>query len=270
MARVPLDLPDSGRLTRNWAIATAAFAIATASLSSATPAFGARLDRMFDAAFSAVLSESVTPSQVGDDLDDGRSAVSNRWRGSLAGFSQSDSRHMPRPGGVVFVGSSSISLWGDLESQFGVETIVKRGLGGAKMSDCVHYLDRLVLPYRPRLVVVYAGDNDLAEGVSPQAVLDSYADLVREVRAVLPDTRVAFMSIKSSPSREGLMPLARQTNALIEAYTKSDPALDYVDIHSVMLDASGHVRPELFQADGLHPNAAGYATWKTALVNHLR
>ena len=201
-------------------------------------------------------------------------SIDSRWRASLDGFAALDREHAPAPGGVVFVGSSSIRLWNDLEREFGngsgTSGIVKRGFGGSRMADCARYVAQLVLPYKPRIVVVYAGDNDLAEGDTPQGVLQSYAEFVRQVREALPDTRIAYISIKPSPSREALMPQAIQANELIETYSKGDPKLAYIDIYTRMLDAKGRPRADLFLADALHLNAAGYAIWKSAIADHLR
>ena len=194
-----------------------------------------------------------------------------RWHDSFEAFAAADRAHAPAPGGVVFVGSSSIRLWSDLEQQFeATPAIVKRGFGGSRMSDCAKYADRLVLPYKPRMVVVYAGDNDLAEGRSPNEVLGSFTRFVESVHAALPQTRIAFVSIKPSPLRQSLLPAMRETNALIAAYTRTQPNLDYIDVFSKMLDGEGRPRGELFRADSLHMNAAGYGLWKTVISSHLR
>ncbi len=193
-----------------------------------------------------------------------------RWGSEMDGFAASDRQHMPDPGGTVFIGSSSISLWADLEHQFPGRNVVRRGLGGARLSDCVHLIDRLVLPYRPSLVVVYAGDNDLALGATPQTVLKRYVDLVRVLRAGLPEVHIAFVSIKPSPARRALMPAMRQANALIASYSRSDPALAFIDIYDRMLDHSGQPRAELFEPDALHPSPAGYALWREAIAPLLR
>jgi lysophospholipase L1-like esterase len=204
------------------------------------------------------------------DLRQGASPIDARWRESLEDFAARDRDRAPTPGGVVFVGSSSIRLWNDLEREFGAMTIVKRGFGGSRLSDCARYVAQLVLPYQPRTVVVYAGDNDLAEGATPQGVLASYAEFVERVREALPDTRIVYISIKPSPLREALMPAAIQTNELIEAYSKQHPGLGYIDVYTKMLDGQGRPRAELFLPDALHLNAAGYALWKSAIAEHLR
>jgi lysophospholipase L1-like esterase len=211
-----------------------------------------------------------TMKKVSLETRESAGAIDARWRESLDGFAALDRAHAPGPGGVVFVGSSSIRLWGDLEREFGTEGIVKRGFGGSRLSDVARYAAQLVLPYKPRLVVVYAGDNDIAEGATPDAVLASYADFVSQVHAALPKTRIAYLSIKPSPSREALMPAAIRANELIENWSKSDPMLDYIDVYTKMLDAKGRPRTDLFLADSLHLNAAGYAIWKSAIAEYLR
>jgi lysophospholipase L1-like esterase len=199
------------------------------------------------------------------------SAVDPRWQSSFEAFAAADAARAPLPGGVVFVGSSSIRLWNDLEQQFEDHVaIVKRGFGGSRMLDCAQHLQRLVLPYKPRLVVVYAGDNDLAEGRTPEQVLASFSEFVAGVRAALPETRIAYLSIKPSPLRQALLPKVRATNALIADYAAGTPNLDYIDVYSKMLDRDGRPRGELFQADSLHLNAAGYALWQGVIAGHLR
>ena len=198
-------------------------------------------------------------------------AADARWHDSFEAFAAADKAHAPEPGGVVFVGSSSIRLWKDLEQQFDAsQAIVKRGFGGSRMSDCANNVGRLVVPYKPHLVVVYAGDNDLAEGRSPQDVLTSFRRFVAGVRKALPETRIAYLSIKPSPLRQALMPAMRETNALIAQYSRTQPNLDYIDVFSKMLDAQGRPRADLYRADALHLNAEGYALWKTVISRHLR
>ncbi len=195
---------------------------------------------------------------------------SSRWNESIAAFAAADLRQNVPAGGVLFIGSSSIRLWDDLETQFSaLPVVIKRGFGGAKLSDCVYYLDRLVIPHRPRLVLVYAGENDLAEGETADGVLRQFTALVEGVHAVLPQTRIAFISIKPSPARVRLMPEIRRANALVNQYVATAPNTDFVDVFTPMLDGEGKPRRELFRADALHLNAKGYALWKAVIAPHL-
>lgn len=199
-----------------------------------------------------------------------RPAVDTRWDESFAAFAAADKLKAPAQGGVLFVGSSSIRMWNDLETDFqSLPVVVKRGFGGSRMLDCAEHLQRLVTPYRPKLVLVYAGDNDLAEGRSPQDVLKSFAAFVEGVRTTLPATRIAYISIKPSPSRLQLLPEIRQTNQLIREYTAKADNADFIDIFTPMLTEAGTPRAELFREDALHMNATGYALWRKVISAHL-
>lgn len=192
------------------------------------------------------------------------------WDAPLAEFAAADSKLAPPPGGVLFVGSSSIRLWDGLEEDFAaLPVVIKRGFGGSRLSDCVHYLDRLVIPYRPRLVLVYAGDNDLAEGKTAAEVLQQFEAFVQGVRSALPETRIAFISIKPSPARASLLPEIRRANALVEQFASVHPGVAYVDVYSPMLAADGSPRGELFRPDALHLNAKGYALWKSVISRYV-
>ena len=230
-------------------VANETVVLATASDSVAT----------FSAAAGAPAVASVSSTGTG-----------SKWDAAFAEFADADRLH-PRPaGGVLFVGSSSIRLWNDLENQFDAVPVIKRGFGGSKLSDCVEHLNRLVVRYQPRTVLVYAGDNDLAAGTTPQEVARRFAAFVSGVHRALPDTRVAFISIKPSPSRKALLPGIREANGLIKAYADGQERVAFIDVYTPMVDADGQPRPELFRADALHLNSAGYALWKQAIAPHVR
>jgi lysophospholipase L1-like esterase len=166
---------------------------------------------------------------------------------------------------VVFVGSSSIKNWTNVAADFPGLPVLNRGFGGSTLADVVYYEDRIVLSYRPRLVVLYAGDNDLAQSRTPEQVLDDYRAFVVRLRSVLPGTRLVYVSIKPSPSRQRFMALARETNQRIRMEITKDSLTTYVDVFTPMLNAAGRPRPELFVADSLHMNRAGYLLWRSLL-----
>jgi len=192
------------------------------------------------------------------------------WDAPLAVFAAADDKQAPPPGGVLFVGSSSIRLWDGLEKDFAaLPVVIKRGFGGSRLSDCVHYLDRLVIRYRPRLVLVYAGDNDLAEGKTAADVLHQFEAFVQGVRSALPATRIAFISIKPSPARASLLAEIRRANTLVEQFAATQPGVAYIDVYSPMLAADGTPRGELFKPDELHLNATGYALWTSVISRYV-
>lgn len=228
-----------------------------------------RLTRLAFALYGLGLGASLGAQPLPQQARAG-TTLDSRWKASFDAFTAADQLQAPQAGGVLFVGSSSIRLWDGLEQQFEGMRVLKRGFGGSRMQDVAAHVDRLVLPYRPRLIVVYAGDNDLAEGRSPQQVLDSFMQFVEQVQAALPETRIAYLSIKPSPLRAALMPQAAQANALIAGYAASTPRLDYIDIYSRMLDAQGRPRADLYGGDALHLSPAGYALWRAAIAPHLQ
>ncbi|WP_179188508.1 GDSL-type esterase/lipase family protein [Hydrogenophaga sp. IBVHS2] len=195
----------------------------------------------------------------------------SRWRSELDAFALADRQNPPRPGGVLFVGSSSIRLWQGLESAFpGQSGVQRRGVGGSCLYEWADWVAPIVLPHRPRLLLVYAGENDLTEGRTPHDLLASFIRLADRVRADLPDTRLAYLSIKPSPSRMAWLDAMREANLLIQTWVLASPNMDYVDVHTPMIDNDGRPRAELFVRDQLHLSAEGYALWRQVVSAHLR
>ncbi|WP_237288466.1 SGNH/GDSL hydrolase family protein [Variovorax sp. PAMC 28711] len=198
-------------------------------------------------------------------------AARARWRSELEAYDAADRERPPPEGSVLFVGSSTIRLWPHFAQDFQQQTphTINRGVGGSTMAECSLLVRDLVLRYKPRQVVVYAGDNDLAEGRTPLQILESFARFARAVRAELPNARITFVSVKPSPSRERLLPQVRETNNIITAYLNTLGNSAYVDIFTPMLGADGRPRPELFRPDRLHMNESGYALWRSLIASHL-
>lgn len=197
-------------------------------------------------------------------------AAMNRWRSSLSAFDTADKEKLPASDGVLFVGSSTIRMWTHLAQDFRQSPVViNRGFGGSTMADCSLFTRELVVRYRPRHVLVYAGDNDLAEGRTPLQVLESFAQFANTVREELPEARISYISIKPSPSREALMPRIRVTNDIIAAYVRTMANAEYIDIFTPMLAADGRPRAELFLGDRLHMNETGYRLWQSVISAHV-
>ena len=185
---------------------------------------------------------------------------SAQFEPEIAAFEQADSVVRRMPGGVVFVGSSSIRLWDSLPDDFPGTAVINRGFGGSRLRDATYFADRIVVPYQPRAVVLYAGDNDLAEGRTPQQVRDDFTAFVAKVRTSLPQVRIAFVSVKPSPARQALLRKAQETNDLVRDWAGRQQGVDYLDVSTPMLD-QGQPRAELFVDDRLHMNRNGYAIW---------
>ncbi|MFO3704535.1 SGNH/GDSL hydrolase family protein [Xanthomonas codiaei] len=198
----------------------------------------------------------VIPAQVSDAA----------WEQDMQRFAASDARQPPPKHGIVFVGSSSIRFWDTLGKDFPGKPVINRGFGGSQVRDSTWYADRIVIPYAPRQVVLYAGDNDLNSGRTPEQVRDDVVAFVTRIRRDLPDARISYLSIKPSPARAQLLPSVIAANRLIKDALAGFARVDYVDVYTPMLDASGKPRPQLFREDRLHMTADGYALWRKAVA----
>ena len=188
------------------------------------------------------------------------------WEASIEGYEASDAADPPDPGSIVFVGSSSILFWGTLGADMAPMPVLNRGFGGSVIAHATHFADRIVLPYEPSAIALYAGDNDIAfGGLSADCTLRDFEAFVEQIHEAAPGTPIYFISIKPSPSRLALWPDMERANQLVEARTTTDPALHFIDVSRAMLDEQGQPIGELFLADDLHMTAAGYELW-TSIV----
>lgn len=187
------------------------------------------------------------------------------WRAEIASLVANDAAHPPPQRGVLFVGSSSIRLWTTLAGDFPGVPVINRGFGGSRIDDSTYYADKIVVPYHPRLIVMYAGDNDIAEGRTSQQVIDAFKAFAERVHRELPDAAIAYVSIKPTVARFALWPQMHAANEGIALWARTQRDITFVDISAKMLDANGKPRPELLREDGLHMMPAGYAIWIEAL-----
>jgi lysophospholipase L1-like esterase len=194
---------------------------------------------------------------------------SARWEKSIAAFEEKDKREAPPRNAVLFVGSSSIRFW-NVEKSFPGLAVINRGFGGSELADSVRFAPRIVVPYDPRIVVLYAGDNDLSAGKTPEQVAADFKAFARLVLEKLPKTSIIYLSIKPSPSRWAIVEKGRKTNELIAEHCKTDNRLTYVDVGTPLLGSDGKPRSELFRSDGLHLNPKGYVVWADLLKPLLR
>jgi lysophospholipase L1-like esterase len=188
-----------------------------------------------------------------------------RYEKDIRAFEAADKTNPPPQDAILFVGSSSIRLWTNLAAAFPGHKVLNRGFGGSHLSDSVTFVDRIVTPYKPKLVLLYAGDNDIASGKSPEQILSDFKAFVRRIRAALPNTRIAYIAIKPCPAREKYLDSVKTTNRLIRDYSTSDNRLLFVEVFTPMLNKEGRPRADLCIKDGLHPNAQCYELWASIL-----
>jgi lysophospholipase L1-like esterase len=192
------------------------------------------------------------------------------WK-EIKAFKTQDSLESPPRKAIVFVGSSSFRMWKGLHEAFPNHTVINRGFGGSSLPHVIDYADEIVIPYKPRQIVVYCGENDfMAKNVTSQVVTDRFIQLFNLLRKEVRRAEIIFVSMKPSPSRQHLMGEMAAANTAIRDFLKTKPRTRFVSIWEPMLDANGAPRKELFLNDMLHMNEQGYAIWQKALEPHLK
>ncbi len=191
-----------------------------------------------------------------------------RWESNIVAFEDQDRRSPPRKGGIVFVGASSIVRWNVAEF-FPDLPVLNRGFGGSEMADTAHFAARTVLPYEPRLVVLYPGENDIARGVSPETVAAGFERLVATVHGALPKTRILVIGLKPTPARWRFNGQMIETNRLLRAIAARREAITYISVEKAMLGPDKLPRPDLFIGDGQHMTQAGYEIWTDIVRPHV-
>jgi len=184
----------------------------------------------------------------------------DRWEETIRVFEEWDRKNTFPSDAVLFVGSSSIRLWPTREC-FGEFAVINRGFGGSQISEVNYFAGRIVLRYEPKVIVFYAGDNDVAAGKNARQVFDDYKEFVKLVHARLPETRIIYVGIKPSRSRWSLWPVMNEANMMIKDFSRKDGRLFYFDSATPLLDSDGKPNPAFFLKDQLHLNDKGYEVW---------
>jgi lysophospholipase L1-like esterase len=193
----------------------------------------------------------------------------DKWEKDIATFEAQDKAAPPPRNEIVFVGSSTIRMWKTSEA-FPDLKVINRGFGGSEIADAVKYAERIVLPCQPRIVVVFAGGNDINAGKTPEKVADDFKALASKIHGALPKTKVYYITLFPNVKRRAQDEKCVKVNELIHAFTKTDERLGYIDTAVKMRAADGGPRPELLRDDGLHMNDDGYKIWNEIVGAVLR
>ena len=192
------------------------------------------------------------------------------FENEIAAFKKSDAVQMPPKHGILFIGSSSIRKWSDLEQRFPEKPIIKRGVGGSQLVYFpAYYMNAIVYPYAADKIFVYAGDNDLAHGQTPDDVLNSFKTLWKMIREKQPKAAIYFLSIKYCNSRAKLFDAVREANDKVADFLKNKKNGEYIDVASSLLGADGKPDDSLFASDRLHLNSQGYDRWQKAIQPYI-
>ncbi|MFZ4464636.1 MAG: GDSL-type esterase/lipase family protein [Bacteroidales bacterium] len=195
----------------------------------------------------------------------------NPFSADIRRFQQLDFANPPKPNSIVFYGSSSFTLWTDVQEYFPDFPIINRGFGGSCLTDLILFADQIVFPYQPRQIVIYCGENDFASNdtLSAGAVTNRFIQLFRLIRTKLPEVQITYISMKPSPYRWPLAAKFTEANHDIEEFLKEQSNTTYIDIWDKMLNKNSLPDSTLFLEDMLHMKAEGYKLWQQEIAPHL-
>lgn len=191
----------------------------------------------------------------------------NRWEPNMQKFEEQEKASPSPKGAIVFWGASSIVRW-NLPEYFPGMTVINRGFGGSEMADAARYAPRIVVPLKPRVVVLYPGENDIARGVTADTVGAGFDQFLKTIHDSLPQTKIIAIGLKPTPVRWQFVEEGRKANRLIKASCEKQSGCTYVNVEPEMLGKDGKPRPELYVSDGEHMTPEGYKIW-TRLVTPL-
>jgi lysophospholipase L1-like esterase len=204
----------------------------------------------------AVVGTALLPSSA--TTQDAAPVHEIRFAADIDRFLENDKAVPPPRHGILFVGSSIFRLWTTVTEQMAPLPVFNRGFGGSRTWEILAYMDKIVLPYEPDIIVYYCGSNDVNAGEPAEAIVARFEQFVRRVAERLPDTRVFFVSIHRSPDKRARWSVVDEANARIKALAYATPNLDYIEVNPVLFDARDEPRTELYLADGLHFHPPAY------------
>ena len=198
-------------------------------------------------------------------------AMAQPFANEIANFKKKDAALFPSSNAILFVGSSSFTKWTDVQDYFPGYTIINRGFGGSTLLDVIRYEKDIIFPYHPKQIIIYCGENDVASSdtVSAKIVLERFKKLYIDIRAVMVNVPVLFVSLKPSPSRWQMRDRMTGANRLIKKYLKKKKNTAFVSVWNAMLGEDGKPLPDIFISDNLHMNAKGYAIWQKLIETYL-
>ena len=197
------------------------------------------------------------------------SAQNQKYADVFREFHVEDSLQKSKPGSILFIGSSSFRMWRNVHEAFPDRQIINRGFGGSTLEEVIQYADKLIFPYKPKQVVIYAGENDIAANVSAEEVCKRFETLHKLIRKQDRKVPIAFISIKPSPSREKFLPEVYKANKMIKEFISRKKNTVFIDVVPPMLNPDGTIKEDIFLNDRLHMNQKGYDLWIQTIAPHL-
>ncbi|MDA0710475.1 MAG: GDSL-type esterase/lipase family protein [bacterium] len=200
-----------------------------------------------------------------------------RFDDAIAEYERQDRKRPPEKGGIVCTGSSIMRQWTTLAEDMAPMPVINRAFGGSQTWEVLQYMDRVVLPYQPRVILYYCGSNDLGNGRSGQQAFDGFREFTVRAAAALPDAMILYLSINRVLPKQSIWGELDKANDLASALCAGDSRLTFVDINPCLFDADGAMRDGFFREDHVHLYPPAYraicrtvrpilsATWQRAL-----
>lgn len=190
------------------------------------------------------------------------------FEADIQNYEKMDQSSPPDEGVIVFIGSSSFTLWGSVEEDMKPLNVINRSFGGSQMYQVSYFADRVIIPYKPSKIVVYEGDNDMLDK-TPETFIGEVESFVRKIHYHLPDTEIYFVSVKMSPDREPIWHKYEESNKLLKEFTDKTDKVEFIDLVPAMEDENGNVNHEYFASDKLHISPKGYELWTSIIKPRL-
>jgi lysophospholipase L1-like esterase len=164
----------------------------------------------------------------------------------------------PQHGGIVFVGSSIFQFWNKLGERMAPLPVLNRALAGTVTQDWLNRVGQ-VAAYQPRIVVFYAGSNDISAGDHAGPIIKRTQQFVNALHAKSPDAFFYYTSINKAPEKRDRWDVVDAVNREMQEFSGKNPNhVGYIELNTVLFDAQGKVRENLFLPDGLHFRPPAY------------
>ncbi len=179
---------------------------------------------------------------------------------------------------VIYMGDSITDFWINYDSIFFARNaFYDRGISGQTTGQMLLRFRQDVISLKPKIVVILAGINDIAENNGPAKLEDIFGNIVSMVQlAKANHIKVVLSSLLPAASlswRPQINPVqkVRELNSMIKDYADKNDII-YLDYFSAMVDNKNGLKAELGN-DDVHPNLAGYKVMellaKQAIVKAL-
>lgn len=195
------------------------------------------------------------------------------WESTISNFEALDAKNPKVAGGALLIGGSNARRWTDVDDHFPKHPFINRGFGGARLTEILHFADRIVLPHAPKLILVNAGGNDLNAGSTPEQVRETAGALIAYVQDKLPDAEMYFIGLPYVGRAHGnpqAIALIDEFNKKLRELAAEHDHVGFIHIVDAYIDEKGGFKKDLFVKDGTHFNDKGYEVLAELIRNEIQ